>query len=327
MAGFPTYAFDDSGKVIAFDGERAIADGTDFERVAAAANEYFDVVRQEHEHKATETERREATHITTPNGEEGTILGRTSTVFSDHITVRFANGQIRHYETFVGDGLTFSKQAAADAPKSPVEFFQRQLDEAIDPTRAGLTARIETLETIRKNATHLASQGVSYADGQALHQIVLTADAERNEVQEALDYLVAADGEAMTPPKQSYAAVEQADLGHAGDWLEVTAQQMVTESMAVDYDKLTAEGPTLLVSSLDNPVLASADTVREIAQNHIASRTAGFKGEAIEKYRESFVFDTELARRRESLYREQKTQETVQKEASAPEAPDEALFL
>lgn len=324
----PTYASDGNGKILAFHGNRVIASGTDYAKVAATADEYFKSLRNEQEKKTTEAAREAATHITTPNGEKGVILGRTSSVFSDAITVRFENGQIRHYDTFVGDGFTYSKEAA-NTPSSPIEYFKRKLDEAQAPGKAGLTARLNTLDQVKRGAAHLASQGVSDADGEKLHSIVLAADAERNEVAEALDHLNAADAEAMAPPTQQYQAVEQSDLGHkGGSWLDKVAEDMVAESEAQDYDKLLQDGPISFVSHLDTAVLANAGVVSHLAHDHVVSKTAGFQGKEIEEYRNRFVAATEMARRNEFSYRQETAKETHTKEASvADSTPDDALFL
>lgn len=323
----PTYVSNGQGEIAAFHGNQVIASGSDYAKVAETAEQYFEELSNVRKKKETAQARESATHITTPNGEKGVILGRTSSLFADHITVRFSNGQIRSYDTFVGDGLKYTTEQE-NAPTSPVEYFQRQLDEAPTPGREGLTARLDTLDAVKRAASHLASQGVSYADGQALHQIVLTANAERNEVREALEYLVTADHEAMAPPKQAYRAVEQASLGHGNDWLEVVAQEMVAESEGQDFDKLLQDGPTEFVSSLEAPALADTGLVLSLASEHIHGKTAGFEGPEVEEYRERFVAATELARRREASYRQEVSQETVTKEASTTQnAPDEALFL
>jgi hypothetical protein len=326
MAEYATFVTD-GDRMIAFDGDHVIASGTDHTKVAATAEEYFGELRKENDRKDSEAKRSSATHITTPNGDTGTILGRTASVFSDAITVRFENGQIRHYDTFVGDGLEFSKREAS-VPDNPVDYFQSRLDETFDHGRDGLVSRLDVLDDVRQGATRLASAGVSFADGQKLDSIVLTASAERNEVREALDHLVTADAEAFAPPVRQYQAAEQASVGHSDDWLGVVAAEMIAESEAQDYDKLLEEGPTMFISALETGTLGHEGSVREMASEHIHSKTAGFEGEAVDDYRSKFVASTELARRQELSYRK----ETAHKEAAviktaAEAAPDEALFL
>lgn len=323
----PTYVSDGNGKIAAFHGDKCVASGNDFAKVAEDAESYFDSLLNVKKKKTDEEDRTSATHITTPNGEKGTILGRTASVFSDGITVRFENGQIRHYDTFVGDGLTYTKEAA-DAPKSPVEYFQRKLDEAFVASKTGLVDRLASLNEIKRDAAHLASQGVSYKDGQALHNIVLAADAERMEVGEALEHLVAADAEAMVAPRQAYTAVEQASMGRSDDWLEVVAQEMVRESEAQDFDALLVDGPVTFVSGLDTAVLNETALTHTLASDHIVSKTAGFQGPEVEEYRDRFLASVEIARRQELEYRKEAATETATKEASlVTDALDESLFL
>ena len=333
MADFPTYAYKDD-QVLAFDGNTVIAHGADFAKVAETAEEYFNELRNAHTKKAADESRSKATHVVTPSGLKGTILSSTKGLWNDEITVRFENGEIRHFATFSGDGLVFEAHAA-EAPKTPMDYFQAKLDEAIVPTRAGLTSRLNVLDEIRNEVSHLVTAGTSATDTHKLHQIVMAAEAEKREVSEVLAHLVAAD-EAIDPFKPAYSAVEQADLGRAkGDsWLDVVAAEIVTESEAQDFDQLLAEGPTEFVSGLDNSVVAHAGTTQQLASDFIHSKTAGFQGEAVEEYRSRFIAAVEMARRQDLVYRQDaiKKDKTAKKERKTAkkllkDTPDEALFL
>lgn len=324
---FATFV-EDGDKLVAFHGNTVIASGSDYEKVAETAEEYFNQLKKQDADKKEATKREAATHITTPNGDSGTILGRTAGLWSDEITVRFDNGQIRRYATYVGDGLEYSVREA-DAPKSPVEALQRRVDEVAEPGRAGLTARLQELDSIRTAAQRLSST-VSYEDQQALDRIVMTANAEKAEVREALEYLAAADAEAMTPPTRSYQAAEQAGLGHGAsdNWLDVVAQTMIAESEAEDYDKLLAEGPAVFAANLETGTLAHEGTVQEMARDFITAKTAGFQGEQVDEYRNQFVAAAEMARRSELAGRKNELhKEAAAVESSVSDAPDEALFL
>jgi hypothetical protein len=317
----PTYAYQDD-QIIAFDGNQVIASGTDFAKVAETADEYFGALRKQKEHTA----RAEAKYVITPNGERGTILGRTASLWSDEITVRYDNGQIRHYDTFTAD-LSFT--SAEETPKNPLDYFQARLDEAVNPTRQGLVARVEELNDIRQSAGRLITAGVTTGDAAKLHQIVLTAETEKREVAEALEHLATVD-EAIEFPTQQYTAYEQASLGRAGndDWLEVVAKEMIAESEATDFDKLASDGPTIFVGSLDDAVVAHAGVTRELAEGYIHGKTAAFQGEEVANYRDQFIANVEVARQRETSYRTKVAKTAaVEKEASISDAPDEALFL
>lgn len=325
----PTYVFDGT-KISAFDGDRVIASGTDYAKVASDAETYFNELRNVREKKNAEAARKSATHVTTPNGQKGVVLGRTSSVFSDEgVTVRFDNGQIRHYDTFVG--LKFSNEADA-IPESPVAYFQSRLEEPVVETKAGLTARLNLLDEVRSNASHLAGQGVSYKDALDLHKVVLAANTERFEIEAALDHLNSEDVEAYMPPTRAYAAVEQASMGRSDDWLEVVAKQIIAESEGEDWDQFLQEGPTKFVSSLNDGLIAQAGVVADLALEHVVAKTAAFQGPEVEEYRDRFVAGAELARRRETSLRQEKKSKKAQKTAKkekklAKQAPDEALFL
>jgi hypothetical protein len=326
----PSYDYVGNEIIATIDGTE-IARGTEFSRVAATAEEYLNDLRKEREKKAAEERRRSATHITTPNGLKGEVLSRVEGIWGEEITVRLENGQHRRYVTAAGidDVLKYSIEEP-DAPKSYREYFERKINEEWTPNREGLLARIEDLDHVRTEASRVASTEASATELNELHKIVLTAEAEMQEVKEALDHLNVVDAENAAPAAPVYAAVEQADLGNAkGDsWLDVVANEMVAESEQIDFDKLASEGPALLVSDLDDGALTDAGVVRETALAHVIAKTAGFQGEKVEQFRERFVAAAEGARRRELTYR----QENHRREASAQEevqtqAPDEALFL
>lgn len=314
-------------ELIARDGNRVVASGTDHQKVAETAEEYFNTLRNERVKTAHNEKRATATHITTPNGETGKILGRTASLYSDVITVRMdKGGEIRHFDTFVGDGLEFT--ASDETPDSPIDFFQTRLDESYDHGREGLTARLQELDSIREGASRLAASGPAYEDGRQLHQIVLMANAERNEVREALSYLESADAESFALPVRQYSAVEQASTGRGDDWLEIVAQEMVAEVEDTDFDNLLEEGPTKFVSDLDMGALGNEGVVSGMASEFIHAKTAGYQGEEVEEYRHQFVAATEMARRQELRYRKDEAhKEAATHEASVTDAPDESLFL
>ncbi len=327
---FPTYKYE-GDQVLAYHGKTVIAKGTDFAKVSTTAEEYFGELEKAHKKKKKEAAQHEATHVTTPNGLKGQIVSRLPTIWGNEITVRLANGEIRRYATAGDDdGLTYTSEQA-DAPQSPVEYFEHRLEEVAEPGRPGLTARLNVLNEIREGAGRLVTAGVSNADEQKLHNIALAAEAEKLEVKEALDHLEAVDAEAFVPqaPFQTN-VVEQASMGRAANdsWLDVTAKQMIAESEEQDFQKLLEEGPTMLVTELETPALADTGTTAEAAYSHVMAKTAGFEGAEVEAYREKFVAATELARRAELIYRKDNAhKEAAAKEASTNDFPDEAMFL
>ena len=311
-------------KVFAVFENRVIAAGDDFDDVSKDAEEYLGDVEKGREDKDEEKAKKAASHVETPNGLKGTILSRVPGLWGDEITVRLENNQIRRFETTAG--LKFSKEATTE-PANHREALQTVLDRTVTPTREGLIARLRELDAVRIEAsTHVASAG--FSEQQGLNQLVITAGCEMQEVKDALAHLSAIDAENAAPAAPVYAAVEQASLGHSDDWLEHVAREMVVESEAQDFEKLLTEGPVVLVSSLDDGAVHNAGTVREIAYNHVVTKTAGFQGDGVQSYRENFVANAEAARRRELTYRKDvQHKEATRKEASTEDVPDEGLFL
>lgn len=321
-----SYEYRDGNVYAVFEG-RVIASGTEFARVAETATEYLDSLTKQRKEKADKEARSSATHIETPNGMKGQIISRTASVWGDEITVRFENNQIRRFETTAG--LKFSKEEAA-VPSNYREALQTILDRTPEPTREGLTARLKDLGEIRTDAAQHVAHERSLSEQKALHRMILAAEAETQEIQEALAHLDAIDAENAAPAAPTYAAVEQVSLGHGANdnWLDVVSHEMIAESEAEDLNALLEEGPTKLVSSLDDASVHNAGTVRDIAASHVISKTAGFTGDEVESYREAFVAKAETARRRELTYRqENQKKETAVKEASIEGVPDEAMFL
>jgi hypothetical protein len=323
-----SYAFDEHGNTVAFLGDKALVGGSDFAAVVKEANEHVEALTQEETLQREAQQRLEATHIVTPNGERGTILGHTQGLWSDEITVRLDNGQIRRFATYIGDGLEYQTEQAKP-PESPAEYFKSKLASDYNTDLAGLTKRLALLENVRQDAANLIAQHKTAAIEQ-LHEIVLLANAERNDIKAAIAFIEQSNAEAFAPPKQAYQAVAQADLGHSGsdNWLDVVAHEMIAESENQDFDKLLREGPTVFVAKLDSGIVGDAGVVRDLAQNFIYERTAGFKGEEVDEFRKQFVANVEVARKKDFQYRRDEAAEQQKRVASETEhAPDEALFF
>jgi hypothetical protein len=323
----PTYEYQGDNISAVFEGH-VIASGTDFAKVAETAVEYLDGLSSERKKTARDKARKTATHITTPNGMRGEVISRVAGLWGDEITVRFENNQIRRFATAAGDDAIEYSVEAAKTAASPKDHFQATLDERYVTSREGLTERLTVLDGVALGAGRLAAREASVAESRVLHQFVLAAEAETAEIREVLAHLEDVDAQNAAPAPPTYAAVEQVSLGgHSSDWLEATADEMVKEAEAVDFDKLLEEGPTQLVSNLDDTAVHNAGTVAEVAQNHIMAKTAGFKGEKVEAYREAFVAASEQARRRDLTYRQSNARKTATvKEAAVAELPDEFLF-
>ena len=322
MPDFPTYEFN-GDQIVAKHGDTVIATGSEFAKLASVAEEYFDTLRAE----KAKTARTRATHVVTPNGMKGEILGRTASVWDDEITVRFEKGQIRHFAVSHGEGAKLQYIAEAPVPENRIDDLKHKIDAAVNPSREGLLSRLNDLEEIRHTAKTYIMESKSASEQEQLHKIALAAEHEKHEVKEALEYLTSVD-EAYEAPKLAYTAVEQASMGRDDSWLEVIAKEMIAESEGRDFNKEMQEGPLLLVASLDDGAIQDAATVREIALNDVLSKTAGFEGDAVEEYRMRYVAAVEVARQREDgLRRQTFAKEASVQESSLENATDESLFL
>src|SRR5689334_8796561 len=94
----PTYAFEGDEVYAVLDGE-VIASGNDISTVEADAAPKVAAARELKETQKREKAKKTATHITTPNGVKGQILGRVATTWGEEITVRFENGEIQSFHT------------------------------------------------------------------------------------------------------------------------------------------------------------------------------------------------------------------------------------
>src|SRR5208282_4209717 len=156
----PTYVRD-GDKILAFYGNRLIAHGKKFAKVEKTAVEYLDSLKKGEDADIARKAQREATHVKTPNGLTGEILGSQPTVWGDgEITVRFENGRISRV---AAHGVKFEKREA-DAPSSVVEYFETLLGETPEGTKESLSKRIDDLGHLQARAAAVISGGASYAD-------------------------------------------------------------------------------------------------------------------------------------------------------------------
>lgn len=326
-----TYTFE-GDEIFAIHEGRVVASGTDMPEVEGDAVKYLNSLTSQRDEKVASEKRKKATHIVSPNGLKGEILGRTPTIWGNEITVRFENGTISKFAAHSESELKVewvNEKAQKTASSGLVERLASQLEEDYSHDHHSLVARHDELIVIAREASNLINEGsASHSTEIRLDQIVAAADYERGQVKEAIDYLEGAEAEIIGPPKPEYQVAEQASMGYENNWLDNITQEMIEETEGQDFDTLLAEGPALFTTELDNGALADAATTQEMAYSHIVSKTAGFTGEEVESYREQFVAQVEVARRSELASR----QETIHKEAAAEQetydnVPDEALFM
>lgn len=329
----PTFVREDN-QVLAFYEDRLIAQGTVFAKVEESALEYLDNLSLDRNTKEQEQKKARATHIVTPSGLKGKILGNHDGQWGEKlVTVRLENNRIVRLEAHAGNDKDIDYQIVeAAAPESALEYLEGTLNEAPEGTKESLAARIDSLDQLVVAATEF-QRHASYEDQRKASEIVISAEHEKREIRDALAHLELADAEAFAPPAPfKSGAVEQASLGHGdGSWLDETVEDMIAESSNTDFDRLLAEEPGQFVAGLDTGALADQGITREMALSHIVSKTAAFQGEAIAEYREQFLAKVEQARRDELKDRtksaKKTAEKTAKKEKKAKKLPDEALFL
>jgi hypothetical protein len=320
--------------ILAFYEDQLIAQGTVFAKVEESALQYLENLSLDRNTKDVEQKKSRATHIVTPNGLKGEILGNHSGQWGERlITVRLENGRIARFEAHAGNDKEIEYQTVeAAAPASALEYLESTLNETPEGTKESLASRIAALDQLVVAATEF-QRHASYEDQRKGGDIVIAAEHEKREVREALAHLQLADAEAFAPPAPfKTGAVEQASLGRGdGTWLDETVNEMVAESASQDFDRLLSEGPGQFVIDLDVGALSDQGITREMALSHIVSKTAGYQGDAIDSYREQFLAKVEQARREELKDRnktaKKKAEKTAKKEKKAKKLPDDALFL
>jgi hypothetical protein len=326
----PNYYFE-GDEIFALHEGKVIASGNDMKQVESEAVAYLDGLRTHRDQVEKANAKKQATHVTTPSGLKGEILGRTPNMWGETVTVRFENGHIAHLNTHGEDGLTYSSERTASTNGNPAEKLEQRLASTYERDLDSLRARHRELGEIAKTAFSHLRNGAPYQIEVQLDQVRTAAETEARQIKEAIDHLEAADLESFTPPAPYQMGVaEQAGLGRQNDgsWLDVTTQDMIDESEGQDLGKLMVEGPAMFVTGLDDGALGNQGVVQEMAYSHVVSKTAGFTGSEVEQFRASFVARVEQLRRAELSDRKA----THHKEAAAAEevqsnAPDEALFM
>jgi hypothetical protein len=328
----PTFVRE-GNQVLAFFEDQLIAQGPVFAKVEESALDYLEGLSKDRSAKEVERKKASATHIVTPSGLKGEILGNYGGQWGEKlITVRLENGRIARLEAHAGNDKNIEYQTVeAAAPASALEYLEGTLNETPEGTKESLVARIDNLDNLVIAATEF-QRHASYEDQRKASEIIISAEHEKREVRDALAHLELADVEAFVPPAPfKTSGVEQADLGTTSSWLDETVGEMIAESSSQDFDRLLAEEPGQFIAGLDTGALADQGITREMALSHIISKTAGYQGEAVDAYREQFLAKVEQARRDELKDRAQsakkKAEKTAKKEKKAKKLPDEALFL
>lgn len=263
-----------------------------------------------------------ATHVTTPNGIKGQILGKQKGLWGDQVTIRLENGRIAKFDV-TGDE-TYSTEKTASVDKTAT--LQERLDAEYPHTKYALKVRIGELKKIRHEAASLVADA-SYGEQQKLHQLIVTADLETHEVVDALAGLEDATPYEAPAPYQTEVVEQESLGGGSGSWLDSTLGEMIEEAEGQDFDQLMNEGPEAFVAELETPALADGGVTRDMADRLVASKVAGIDREAGAEFRTAFLARVEEVRRSELVNRKE-AQAKVAKEASTEsyDGPEEGLF-
>lgn len=271
-----------------------------------------------------------ATHIITPNGLKGQILGKTKGLWSDQVTIRLENGRIAKFDVVADSDIEYV--AEAKVASNPYARMESVLSADIDPTRQGLKRRIAELKVVKQEA-QASFRTASYVDETTLHNFIVEADAQINEAMDAIEHMDNATPYAPPEPQ----VFEQESLGgNDSTWLDDTLNQMIEEAESTDFDQVMEEQPEVMVAELDTPALEHAEGVQEYALSYVRSKTAGLDPKAVSEFTAAFLARVENCRLAELENREEDTDDEEEddekkkfnfdKNASVDDGPDEGLF-
>ena len=312
----PTYIFE-NGKVYTH------VDG----KVVTAANEDEFV-----EHEASQVAASEsATHIMTPNGLKGKILGRVKGLWDDEVTVRFENGRIASLPV---SSLTFARLEDEDEKdEDEVAELEKVVAKVIEAADAStISDRIKELDRLKARAAAIIDRGLSDGDLQRVGSVLAQADYEYNEIGDrirAIEEERIAAFEPSAPFKMQAVAQGGPTNGSDASWLDDTLNNMIIEANSTDYDKLMDEGPEAFVAGLDSEVLADSGAVRSVASSWIRSKTAAADEDVRDRYEKVWLARIEDVRRSAfaGLKQEMHKQAAAKEGADFDSVSDDTLFL
>lgn len=307
-----TYVFEDDKCIALTSSGKVLASATSIDEV--------DVILAEPE----EVLPKSATHIVSPNGLKGQILGRIKDVWGEEVTVRFENGRIASFHTSADDDYDFRIEEP-EVAASPADELEVILDQNFSADHDSLVERLDALKDVERKAA--AAKASDYDEQLRYDTIAVTAHHEAEEVSSVL--AAYQDQERIEPPAPfRMQAVEQEAVG-SGDstWLDHTLGEMIAESEATDYDKLMDEGPEALVAEMEDGALVDSGSVRSIASSYIRSKTVGIEEKAVGEYETAFLKRVEQVRRQELMDRKAKIAKQAATEQEDHDGPAEGLFI
>jgi hypothetical protein len=329
-----SYAFRDDG-VYAIENGRVVGHAVTLEElVTKVADTDLDATKKLME-SPPDRNAKVATHIVTPNGLKGKIMGRVPGVWGEEVTVRFENGHIAKLQVadveLTSDGSVKTAKSVREVASSEnkVSFLREKLAETAEGDELSLKSRLADLQEIQEIATELASRPrIASAEREELDSIRAEAAYEASEIKDAVEYL--SDAEAYAPPEHFASHVaEQATIGGFGDgqWLSSVYDDMVREADSTDFDQLLNEGPEVFLADLDPNLLADQGTTAQLATSFIESKVAAARPEVREKYTELWIERVEKLRRETYVSRKVTLAKAASVESDVYDnLPDECLF-
>lgn len=315
MNSQPTYIFK-QGKVYTYQ---------DGKIVASVEEELF--VEEEAAHLASAEG---ATHIMTPNGLKGKVLGRVNGLWEDEVTVRFENGRIASLPV---SKLTFAKEEEDESDEDEIKELEKKVEASVSVYDAEtIENRVRELDRIKVEASLFIDSGLSDSDLSRVANVITQANYELEEIGDVIRALEDQHISAYEAPAPfEIHVVEQGGPtnGHDSSWLDQTVEEMIHEANSTDYTKLMNEGPEVFVAGLDRDLLADSGAVRSYASTWIRSKTAAADDDVREKYEKVWLARVEEQRRasfseiKEEMHKEAATKESVDYDSIG----DDSLFI
>jgi exosome complex RNA-binding protein Csl4 len=315
MNSEPTYIFK-NGKVYTFQ---------DGKIVASVEEELF--VEEEAAHLASVEN---ATHIMTPNGLKGKVLGRVKGLWEDEVTVRFENGRIASLPV---SKLTFAREEEEEKNEDEISKLEKKVEASVSVYDAGtIEKRVHELDRIKVEASLFIDAKLSDEDLARVGNVITQANYELAEIGDVVRAIEEGHISSYEPPAPfEIKVVEQGGPtgGRESTWLDQSINEMIVEANSTDYTKLMDEGPEAFVAGLDTGVLGDSGAVRSLASSWIRSKTAAADDDVREKYEKVWLARVEEQRRaslsdvKEEMHKEAATKESVDYDSIG----DDSLFM
>jgi hypothetical protein len=272
MADSPTYVFADDGKVYAYAHGRVVAAADEVEDLEAREDELSQEPKKQAEPPKTHDEKKDeqpkrSTHIITPNGLKGQILGKVKGMWGEQVTVRLESGRIAKYDVTTDSNIEYiSEERTASSPYARLE---ERLAASPDGTRASLVQRLTELKAIKNDAQAMFSQA-SYVDEATLNNIIVTAEAEVHEVTDAIEHL---DNAVAYEPPTPQVFEQESVGGNDSSWLDSVGQEVEVDNELINDPEAVEDSAEEFVATLPEAMLGDQDGIELRAASHLARLT------------------------------------------------------